>query len=52
MVIHRDRYFRGEEKCALTAWPEKIGAVVFLVEALKRAPLASTHPIKGGTSDL
>jgi hypothetical protein len=35
VVIHRDGYFRGEEKRALTAWAEKIGAVFFLVEVLK-----------------
>jgi hypothetical protein len=35
VVIHRDGYFRGEEKRALTAWADKISAVFFLVEVLK-----------------
>jgi argonaute-like protein implicated in RNA metabolism and viral defense len=35
VVIHRDGYYRGEEKRALHAWAQKIGATFSLVEILK-----------------
>ncbi|MHC4619373.1 MAG: Piwi domain-containing protein [Planctomycetota bacterium] len=35
VVIHRDGYFRGNEKRALKEWAEKIGAEFFLVEIIK-----------------
>jgi argonaute-like protein implicated in RNA metabolism and viral defense len=35
VVIHRDGYFRGEEKQALKDWAQKIGAEFYLVEVIK-----------------
>ena len=35
VVIHRDGYFRGDEKRALKSWATKIGATFYLVEILK-----------------
>ncbi len=35
VVIHRDGYFRGDEKRALRSWATKIGAEFYLVEILK-----------------
>ncbi len=35
VVIHRDGYFRGDEKQALKKWANKIGAEFFLVEVIK-----------------
>lgn len=35
VVIHRDGYFRGDEKQALKKWAQKIGADFFLVEVIK-----------------
>lgn len=35
MVIHRDGYFRGEEKQALGDWGKKIGATFYLIEVIK-----------------
>jgi len=35
VVIHRDGYFRGDEKQALRKWASKIGAEFFLVEIIK-----------------
>jgi argonaute-like protein implicated in RNA metabolism and viral defense len=52
VVIHRDGYFRGEEKRDLTAWAEKIGAVFFLVEVLKTGTprLYASHQGRTATS--
>lgn len=36
VVIHRDGYFRGNEKEALRNWAEKIGAEFFFVEVIKK----------------
>ncbi len=35
VVIHRDGYFRGEEKTSLQRWAEKIKAEFYLVEIIK-----------------
>lgn len=35
VVIHRDGYFRGEEKQALNGWAQKIGANFYLIEVIK-----------------
>lgn len=35
VVIHRDGYFRGDEKQALRKWAGRIGAEFFLVEIIK-----------------
>jgi Piwi domain len=35
VVIHRDGYFRGEEKRDLQSWAQRIGAAFFFVEVLK-----------------
>lgn len=35
VVIHRDGYFRGDEKEALRSWARKIGATFYLVEVIK-----------------
>lgn len=35
VVIHRDGYFRGEEKSALKEWAKEIGATFYLVEVIK-----------------
>ena len=35
VVIHRDGYFRGDEKQALKAWGQQIGAEFLLVEIIK-----------------
>jgi hypothetical protein len=35
VVIHRDGYFRGEEKRDLRSWAQRIGADFFFVEVLK-----------------
>lgn len=35
VVIHRDGYFRGDEKQALKKWASRIGAEFFLVEIIK-----------------
>jgi hypothetical protein len=35
VVIHRDGYFRGEEKQVLQNWAKEIGAVFYLVEIIK-----------------
>lgn len=35
VVIHRDGYFRGDEKKALLDWAAKIGATFYLVEVIK-----------------
>ncbi|HWR26443.1 MAG TPA: Piwi domain-containing protein [candidate division Zixibacteria bacterium] len=35
VIIHRDGYFRGEEKQALKGWAQKIGAEFYLVEVIK-----------------
>lgn len=35
VVIHRDGYFRGDEKEALRSWAGKIGAQFYLVEVIK-----------------
>ena len=35
VVIHRDGYFRGDEKSSLLSWAQKIGATFHLVEVIK-----------------
>ncbi len=35
VVVHRDGYFRGEEKTALQEWAKEIGATFYLVEVIK-----------------
>jgi hypothetical protein len=35
VVIHRDGYFRGEEKQALKGWAQQIGAQFYVVEVIK-----------------
>jgi Piwi domain len=35
VVIHRDGYFRGQEKYALKQWAQRIGAEFYLVEVIK-----------------
>lgn len=35
VVVHRDGYFRGNEKQVLTTWAKKIGASFHLVEVIK-----------------
>lgn len=35
VVIHRDGYFRGDEKRVLLDWARKLGAIFYLVEVIK-----------------
>lgn len=43
-VVHRDGYFRGQEKANLRAWAAEIGATFYLVEVIKsRVPRLYKH---------
>jgi argonaute-like protein implicated in RNA metabolism and viral defense len=57
VVIHRDGYFRGEEKVVLKSWAEQIDAQFHLVEIIKtgapriygRSQQQTIQPEKGST---
>lgn len=57
VIIHRDGYFRGNERKALLNWAQQIGATFYLVQVIKSgAPRIygyenqrSVQPIKGST---